>query len=103
MLLPGADAAISQRLRAWFERAGVRPVVVGEFDDSALAQEFGKKGVGFFVGPAFLAPSITAQHGMLAVGLAQGVRDEFYALSIERRITHRCVVAITEAARGMLA
>jgi LysR family transcriptional activator of nhaA len=39
---------------------------------------------------------------MLAVGLAQGVRDEFYALSIERRITHRCVVAITEAARGML-
>ena len=102
VLLPGADAAISQRLRAWFERAGVRPVVVGEFDVSALAQEFGKKGVGFFVGPAFLAPSITAQHGMLAVGLAQGVRDEFYALSIERRITHRCVVAITEAARTML-
>ena len=102
VLLPGADAAIGQRLRAWLDRNGVRPVVVGEFDDSALAQEFGKKGVGFFVGPAFLAPSITAQHGMLAVGLAQGVRDEFYALSIERRITHRCVVAITEAARSML-
>jgi LysR family transcriptional regulator, transcriptional activator of nhaA len=28
--------------------------------------------------------------------------EEFYAVSIERRISHPCVLAITDAARGQL-
>ena len=28
--------------------------------------------------------------------------EEFFAVSVQRRITHPCVVAITDAARGQL-
>ena len=102
MLLPTAVSAVGQRVRAWLQEQGLRPVIVGEFDDSALAQEFGRKGVGFYVGPAVLAHGIVEQTGMQLIGQVDSLRAEFYAISIERRIRHRGVAAITQAARSLL-
>jgi LysR family transcriptional regulator, transcriptional activator of nhaA len=102
MLMPGQDSALGQRLRAWFELRAVRPRIVGEFDDSALAQEFGRRGAGFFAGPAVLARELQAQVGVEQVGAADGVEADFFAISVERRIKHPCVAAITRAARGAL-
>ena len=102
MLLPTAVSAVGQRVRAWLREQGLRPVIVGEFDDSALAQEFGRKGVGFYVGPAVLAHGIVEQTGMQLIGQVDSLRAEFYAISIERRIRHRGVAAITQAARSLL-
>jgi LysR family transcriptional activator of nhaA len=36
------------------------------------------------------------------LGRTSELVEEFYAISAERRITHPCVQAITEAARGEL-
>jgi LysR family transcriptional activator of nhaA len=36
------------------------------------------------------------------VGQTAELVEEFYAVSIERRISHPCVLAITDAARGQL-
>lgn len=102
LLMPGEDSAMSQRLRAWWQSLGIRPRVVGEFDDSALIQEFGRRSVGFFAAPAVLGAEIEAQFDVQAVGAAQGVEEDFFAISVERRITHPCVVAITQAARTEL-
>jgi LysR family transcriptional activator of nhaA len=102
LLMPGEDSAVGQRLRAWFQSQGVRPRVVGEFDDSALIQEFGRRSAGFFVAPDVLAREIEAQFGVRSVGVAEGVEEDFFAISVERRITHPCVVAITQAARKEL-
>jgi LysR family transcriptional activator of nhaA len=102
LLMPGEDSAMGQRLRAWFQSQGVRPRVVGEFDDSALIQEFGRRSVGFFAAPGVLADEIEAQFGVRRVGVAEGVEEDFFALSVERRITHPCVVAITQVARNEL-
>jgi len=56
MLMPGDDSAVGRRLRAWFQERSLQPLVVGEFDDSALAKEFGRRGAGVFVAPRALQP-----------------------------------------------
>ncbi len=102
MLMPGEDSAMGKRLRAWFEARSLHPRIVGEFDDSALAKEFGRHGAGVFVGPAVLSREIEKQFNVKALGIASEVLDEFFAISVERRITHPCVIAITQSARNEL-
>ncbi len=102
MLMPGEDSAVGQRLRAWFQAHSLHPQVVGEFDDSALAKEFGRRGAGVFVGPSVLSREIEKQFDVKTLGVAAGVVDEYFAISVERRITHPCVVAITQSARTEL-
>ncbi len=102
MLMPGEDSAVGLRLRAWFQARSLQPRIVGEFDDSALAKEFGRHGAGIFVGPTVLAREIEKQYSVKALGVATEVMDEFFAISVERRISHPCVIAITQAARDEL-
>lgn len=102
MLLPGEDAAVRNRLLRWLERYKLRPRVLGEFDDSALVEAFGQAGKGAFIAPSVLERDIESRYGVRALGRTAEIREEFFALSVERRLTHPCVVAITQAARGRL-
>ena len=43
-----------------------------------------------------------AQFGVEIVGKTSELVEEFFAISVERRITHPCVSAITRAARAKL-
>jgi LysR family transcriptional activator of nhaA len=76
--------------------------VVAEFDDGALTKAFGRQGFGVFTGPAVLADEIEEQYQVHRLGTAENLLEEFYAISIERRITHPGVSAITTAARREL-
>jgi LysR family transcriptional activator of nhaA len=99
LLLPSAGTALRPRMDAWLRDAGLAPPVAAEFDDGALTKAFGRQGLGVFAGPAVLSPEIEAQYGVLRLGTASALMEEFYAISIERRITHPAVAAITAAAR----
>jgi LysR family transcriptional activator of nhaA len=102
MLLPAEDSALGQRLRAWLQSQALHPRVLGVFDDSALAKAFGRRGLGIFVGPTVLEAEIEQQYGVRAFGRAPEVEEEFFAITVQRRITHPCVSAITAAARNEL-
>jgi LysR family transcriptional activator of nhaA len=102
LLMPAEESAVGQRLRAWLQARSLHPRVVGECDDSALAKEFGRRGLGIFVGPTVLEQDIEKQYGVRALGATAEVVEEFFAISVERRLTHPCVTAITEAARNEL-
>lgn len=102
LLMPAEESAVGQRLRDWLQARALHPRVVGECDDSALAKEFGRRGLGLFVGPTVLERDIERQYGVRALGATDEVVEEFFAISMERRITHPCVTAITEAARHAL-
>ena len=39
---------------------------------------------------------------LVLLGRAEDVRIEYFAISVERRLTHPCVLAISEAARAGL-
>lgn len=102
LLVPGEESALGRRLRDWFAARSLRPRIVGEFDDTALAKEFGRRGAGIFVGPTVLEREIEKQYTVQSLGAAPDVQQDFYAISVERRITHPCVTAISRAARDEL-
>lgn len=99
MLMPGAETALRPRLDAWLREHALVPHTVAEFDDGALTKAFGQRGIGVFAGPTVLAQEIQAQYAVALLGSASNLSEEFYAISIERRITHPAVVAITSTAR----
>jgi LysR family transcriptional activator of nhaA len=102
LLLPGSDSAMRAKLLRWFARHGLRPNVVGEFDGSSLMTAFGETGFGVFAAPSVLAGELRKRHGVLQVAATREVTAEYFAISMERRLTHPCVQAITQAARDRI-
>ncbi|NRF65552.1 transcriptional activator NhaR [Aquincola sp. S2] len=100
MLVQGAQSALRGRLERWLAEAQLKPRAVGEFDDAALMKAFGAEGRGVFMSPTVLEAETCAQYGVKVLGRAAGLSEEFHAISVERRLSHPCVVAITQAARG---
>jgi len=102
MLIQGAASSIRQQFEGWLARQQLHPRVVGEFDDGALMTAFGREGRGVFMSPTVLEGETIAQFGVEVIGRSTELVEEFFAVSVERRITHPCVVAITQAARREL-
>jgi len=102
MLIQGAAASVRQQLEGWLTQHQIQPRIIGEFDDGALMTAFGREGRGVFMAPTVLEAETVAQFGVEVIGRTDELVEEFFAVSIERRITHPCVVAITDAARAQL-
>jgi LysR family transcriptional activator of nhaA len=98
-LLPGLDVALQPRLMRWFESQRLRPRIVGEFDDSALLKAFGQAGAGFFVAPTAIETYIVGQHAVQVVGRIDTVREQIFAITTERKLTHPIVAAICRLAQ----
>lgn len=102
MLIPGASVSVRQQLEGWLTKHQIFPQVIGEFDDAALLKAFGREGRGAFMAPTVLEDETVAQFGVEVMGRTADLVEDFYAVSVERRITHPCVVAITDAAQAQL-
>lgn len=102
MLIPGDDVASRPKLMRWFEEQHIKPRIVGEFDDSALMKAFGQAGVGFFAAPSSIAEQVQLECGVIRIGDTSAITEKFYAISVERKLTHPAVLAISEAARQEL-
>ena len=98
-LMPSENTVLRRSLDHWFDHVGARPLIVGEFDDSALMKAFGQAGAGLFAVPTVVETEIRRQFQVEALGRAETVRERFYAISIERRLKHPAVIAISRAAR----
>jgi LysR family transcriptional activator of nhaA len=101
-LLPGAPSMVRRALDQWFDAQSIRPKIVAEFDDSALAKDFGNAGMGVFAAPTVIEAEVLRQYRVKVVGRSDAVRQQFYAISVERKIKHPAVVAIREAARQQI-
>jgi LysR family transcriptional activator of nhaA len=97
MLLPTRGNALRGQIERWLETIDVTPLIVGEFEDSALLTTFGRAGIGLFPAPSVLGADIAAQLGAEPVGVLDEVREQYYAISNERRIRHPAVEAIRKA------
>jgi LysR family transcriptional activator of nhaA len=99
-LLPTENSVLRRQMDQWFSERDVMPQILGEFADSALLKIAGSRGVGLFAVPASIQADVEALYGVRFVGLAEGVREQFYAVSVERKIKHPAVVAIREVGLG---
>jgi LysR family transcriptional activator of nhaA len=102
MLLPTENTALRRSLDAWLDANGVRPNVVGEFEDSALLKVFGLRGAGVFPASLAVAREVEEQYEVKPIGEVPRVRERLYAVTVERRIKHPAVVAICEAAKSVV-
>lgn len=102
LLLPSELTVVQSRILKWFNTLHIHPSIVGEFDDSALMKVFGQAGTGIFAAPTAIAAEVKKQYGVNVVGQTDDIHEQFYAISVERKISHPAVAAITETAREWL-
>ena len=98
-VLPTDNTTLRRSLEQWFSTEGVRPRPVAEIEDSALLKVFGAGGLGLFAAPSVVEDEVRRQYDVRVVGRVDAVRERFHAISVERRISHPAVLAITRAAR----
>lgn len=99
VILPTEGTTLRRGLSQWLDAAGLRPRIVAEVGDSALLKSFGQAGIGIFAAPSAIEAEVRRQYGVAVVGRVEEIRERFYAISIERRLKHPAVIAITQAAR----
>jgi len=99
VLLPTAHAALRARLDAWFERIGVRPRIVGEFEDHALLVTFGAGGLGVFPAAMLIDDKLVRRYDVRRIGEGDGVEEQFFAIGTEKKVLHPLVQRLLPAAR----
>jgi len=100
--LPTSTTVLRRDLDQWFEANEICPVILGEFDDSALLTVFGETGAGVFAAPDVIEKEIRQHYAVQVVGRIASLRVRFFAISVERKVKHPAVVAIAGAAREKL-
>ena len=98
-LLPTSNAMLRRGLEDWFVKNDLHPNIIGEFEDSATLKAFGREGYGIFPGPTVLEKEIRQQYQVEILGRLNTVKQQFFAITVERRLKHPIVMAIFESAR----
>lgn len=101
-LLPLETSTLRGSLEHWFDAQGIRPRIAGEFQDTALMETFGQAGIGVFAAPTAIEKEVRRHYRVSPIGRIDGIVERFYAISVERRLKHPAVLAISETARTEL-
>lgn len=101
-LMPARNAALRGSLDQWFDSLGIRPKIRGEFSDSALLKAFGQFGDGLFAAPSAVEADVKRMYHVSVIGRDDSIQERFYAISIERKLKHPAIVAISEVAKSSL-
>lgn len=101
-LLPGEHSTLRRTVERWFDEQGVRPAVVGEFDDPALMNAFALEAPGFFPLHSVAVEEGVKRYGFRRIADLEGCKCEFFAITAERKLKHPAIVAVTENAQSRL-
>jgi LysR family transcriptional regulator, transcriptional activator of nhaA len=99
-LLPSENMGMRMALETWFDAQGIRPRVIGEFEDSALMEVCSSGGRGFTVVHTVVDRAALKHYGLRVIAKVKDCASDFYAITAERRVKHPAAVAITQHAYG---
>ncbi|PHS33141.1 MAG: transcriptional activator NhaR [Methylophaga sp.] len=102
ILLPSQGNQLRSGIDHWFNKKRVHPKIVAEFDDSALMKEFGQEGVGIFVAPTVIEAEVRQQYKVNVIGQTSEITEDFYAISVEKKILNPIASAVIESANNTL-
>ena len=97
VLLPTDHAAMRARIDHWLERERIRPHIAGEFEDSALLSTFAATGMGVMPAPVSLGEHLAQTHGLVQVGTAPDVQEQFHLIYSARKVMHPLLTRLLEA------
>ena len=100
VLLPTGHSALRPSLERWFDAQGLRPRIVGEFEDSALLAVFAARGMGVFPVSCLGASDVGLMRGLRLLGRCDDVMEEIHAIRTRRGQHHPLVLQLIAAARG---
>jgi len=98
VLLPTSHSTLRATLDRWFDEQGLRPRVIGEFEDSALMAVFAARGLGVFPVSRMGAGDLALMRGLRHLGECAGVREEIHAIRSRRGLHHPLVLRVLQAA-----
>jgi LysR family transcriptional regulator, transcriptional activator of nhaA len=79
---------------------GLRPNIVGEFEDSALLAVFAARGLGVFPVGRLGASGAGLMRGLRLLGRCNDVQEEIHAIRSRRGQHHPLVLQVVAATRG---
>lgn len=88
LLLPTPHSAVRLRIDHWFERERIKPMIVGEFEDSALLMTFGAAGMGVFPAAISINDDLLETHKLEQIGICDEVQEEFHLIYTARKVLH---------------
>ena len=100
VLLPTDHTAVRTRLDQWLESKGIRPNIVGEFEDSALLKTFGVSGMGVFPAATLADEELSVRYGLTCIGYCHGVDEQFFAIGTEKKVHHPLVQRLIAAQKS---
>jgi len=104
MLLPMNNTVLRRSLDVWFRDHSIRPEIRGEFADSAMLKIAAKSGAGLIAVPSIIATEVQIMYALETLGSIDGIIERFYAISVERKLKHPAVIAISDVAKkGLVA
>jgi LysR family transcriptional activator of nhaA len=101
-LLPSDNMGMREPLEKWFYAKGIRPRIVAEFEDAGLMKVAASAGLGFTMVHSVVDKVALEHFGLKAIAKVKECASDFYAITIERRLKHPVVAAITEHAYSEL-
>jgi LysR family transcriptional activator of nhaA len=84
----------------WLASQGLRPCIVGEFEDSALLAVFAARGLGVFPVSRLGAEGVGQMRGLRLLGRCDEVKEEIHAIRSRRGQHHPLALKVIEAARA---
>lgn len=99
MLMPGPDASLRRSFERWLADRDIRVRTIGEADDAGTLRALGAAGRGLFPVREALRSEVEEGLGARRVGRLEGLVESYFAISLERRITHPGVAALIANAR----
>ncbi len=102
ILLPSMGNQLRADLDQWMSETRTHPKIVAEFDDSALMKSFGQEGVGVFIAPTVLCNEVEEQYKVKKIGQVDDIKEAFYAITVERRISNVITSTVISSANNVL-
>lgn len=94
VVVPAAGSPLRRALDVWCDRVGVRPRVVVEANDSALAKTACAEGIGALALPADVLALAGLRYSLRAVGSCEGVTWRVHGYTTRRLHAHAGVEAV---------
>jgi LysR family transcriptional activator of nhaA len=97
-LLPADGTGLRRSVERWFQALGIAPRVLAEFEDAALMKVMAADGRGFIPVPTLIAQEAIERFSLRIIGATEKCREQFFAITADRRIHHPAVALITAGA-----
>lgn len=98
-----AGEGTNQRINvlSWFEQIDVQPQILGEFDDSVLANYFCQADYGICCAPTIIEEHVVNQFDLALIGRTDQIMEHYYLISPERKVKHPAVQHLLSESRKL--